>query len=138
MTKGSFPKVAKKVIDLADYGGEGTITIKALTTGAQGRIVEKVMSIAKKENGGKALSPEEIQDQYAITIAMMSVQESIIEGPGIDAQNPRLDIETISDFPEDLTKDIVEAIGELASFPLGQTDGEESKQEQSTPTNALY
>lgn len=134
MSKGSFPAVRSELISLEPYGGEGSIMVKALTTGAKSRIVDKIVAKAKKEHRDISDANKIIQES-PMEYALYSIQECILDAPGIDAEHPVLSLEVISNFPDALSNEILSVISELSQFPLAQEDGTAVKPEPSMPTD---
>lgn len=102
---GYAPKVKTREIDLADYGGEGTLKVRGLNV----NIVEKISELQQK------LQNEGYTDENLINLKVSKemCKLCIIDPPF------EINDETIGDFPVPLVMKIAEVVGEIDNkFPL--------------------
>lgn len=124
-SKRIVPKKLRE-IDLAKYGGEGTLTIRPKTSLIESKIISHMAGLAR-EMGVELTSDnrEELETLlgHDITILLMKLCIVVPEG------EPEITEEELLDYPDELLVEISEIITESAEFPLEQSPGEEVKKE---------
>lgn len=130
--KSMLPKKKYKTIDLAPYGGEGSIRVHGMTTG-DSSFVSGFLQDAARADGFTIDEIERNKDafnnRYMLPMLCKIVERcSELDEDGVFRP---LSQEEVESLPIDLVKDITDAVQELNEFPLGRKDGAAQKQERS-------
>lgn len=136
MAKFSLPKVNYKDIDLNQYGGEGTLRVEAMTIGTSNKLTCELQKKAEADGYSLAdIEKHQVEIDRKYTWDMIFLTIHLCTKAYDDEGEPYpLELEDIENFPPDFASALYDEIMELNNFPLGQNAGEESKKEQSKPT----
>ena len=132
---GIVPRI--KEMDLAEFGGEGKWTIRAMSNGVRKRMKAKLIEIGKKEGYSlKDLSNEETWEglmyMYGDDVLTEAIATCIIAGPGV--VDGKMSKETLDELPQELVMWLYQGIEEISKFPLGRTAGAAVSNALSQPT----
>ena len=127
MAKAFIPKVNHVDIDLAEWGGEGIMRIKAMS----GYVASELSSELLRRGKADGFTAEQIQEnpaefdaKYNSVMAMIIVR-LCTQVDDIDGWR-NLTEEEVEDLPSEFIKYLYEKIMEMNNFPLAQTAGAES------------
>ena len=114
----------EKRIDLAEYGGEGFLSIHPITAGDSLALNQYIKKMAKEDN--IECKTDEDVSKLSSTLYKIQSLSFIISRLvcGIDGDNKvPITPEEVYDFPPELIVEIVKIMDEDSKFPLAQTAG---------------
>lgn len=116
--------VNEKLIDLSEYGGEGFLSVRAITTGDSWALNDYIKGLAK-EDGIKCETDKDVGELssgvYKFQAIMFTIMR-LVSGVDGDARIPITE-DDFMNLPPELLAKILSVIDEGAKFPLAQTAG---------------
>ena len=113
-------------MDLAEFGGEGKWTIRAMSNGVRKKMKREMAEIGLKNGYSiKDLNDQEVWEGllylYGDEVLTDAICTCIIAGPGVvDGKMPK---ETLDELPQDIVMWLYQGIEEISKFPLDRTAG---------------
>lgn len=132
-------KATEKIIDLAEFGGEGSLVVRNIQVGDSLELNQFINNKAQKD--GIAVKGEKDLERLVTTTysydTMIFYITKCVRARDVSGDRPLTEDE-IRDLPFDLLMRIMETVNDSTAFPLAQRNGKAPKQERWKPTGEGY